>query len=57
MLVSFTLYKYALYKNKFINFELNNRIYKGIFKGINNNGALILEHNNHKDYFTHGRIV
>ena len=33
------------------------KIYKGIFKGINNNGALILEHNNHKDYFTHGSLV
>ena len=49
--------KYAFNKNKFINFKINNKIYKGIFKGINNNGALILEHNNHKDYFTHGSLV
>jgi len=33
------------------------KIYNGIFKGINNNGALILEHNNHIDYFTHGSLV
>ena len=49
--------KYAFNKNKFINFKINNKIYKGIFKGINNNGALILEHNNHKDYFTYGSLV
>ena len=49
--------KYAFNRNKFINFKLNNKIYKGIFRGINNNGALILEHNNHKDYFTHGSLV
>ncbi len=49
--------KYAFNRNKFINFKLNNKIYKGIFKGINNNGALILEHNNQKDYFTHGSLV
>lgn len=49
--------KYAFNKNKFIDFKLNNKIYKGIFRGINNNGALILEHNNHKDYFTHGSLV
>ena len=49
--------KYAFNKNKFINFKINNNIYKGIFKGINNNGALILEHNNHKDYFTYGSLV
>ena len=49
--------KYAFNKNKFINFKINNKIYKGIFRGINNNGALILEHNNHKDYFTHGSLV
>ena len=49
--------KYAFNINKFINFKINNKIYKGIFKGINNNGALILEHNNHKDYFTHGSLV
>ena len=33
--------KYAFNKNKFINFKINNKIYKGIFRGINNNGALI----------------
>ena len=49
--------KYAFNRNKFINFKLNNKIYKGIFRGINNNGALILEHNNHKDYFMHGSLV
>ena len=49
--------KYAFNKNKVINFKINNKIYKGIFKGINSNGALILEHNNHKDYFTHGSLV
>ena len=49
--------KYAFNKNKFIKFKINNKIYKGIFKGINNNGALILQHNNHKDYFTHGSLV
>ena len=49
--------KYAFNRNKFINFKLNNKIYKGIFRGINNNGALILEHNNQKDYFTHGSLV
>ena len=49
--------KYAFNKNKFINFKINNKIYKGIFKGINNNGALILERNNHKDYFTYGSLV
>jgi len=49
--------KYAFNKNKVINFKINNKIYKGIFKGINSNGALILEHNNHKDYFTYGSLV
>jgi len=49
--------KYAFNINKFIKFKINNKSYKGIFKGINNNGALILQHNNHKDYFTHGSLV
>ncbi|MSP06911.1 MAG: biotin--[acetyl-CoA-carboxylase] ligase [Candidatus Fonsibacter sp.] len=49
--------KYAFLKNKFINFKITNKTYKGIFRGINNNGALILEHNNHKDYFTNGSLV
>ena len=49
--------KYAFNKNKFINFRIKNKIYRGIFKGINNNGALILEHNNRKDYFSHGSLI
>jgi BirA family biotin operon repressor/biotin-[acetyl-CoA-carboxylase] ligase len=49
--------KYAFNKNKFINFKIKNKIYRGIFKGINNNGALILEHNNRKDYFSHGSLI
>jgi BirA family biotin operon repressor/biotin-[acetyl-CoA-carboxylase] ligase len=49
--------KYAFKKNQFIGFKINNKIYKGIFKGINNNGAFILEHNNQKDYFKDGSIV
>jgi BirA family biotin operon repressor/biotin-[acetyl-CoA-carboxylase] ligase len=49
--------KYAFNKNKFINFKTKNKIYRGIFRGINNNGALILEHNNRKDYFSHGRLI
>ena len=49
--------KYAFNKNKFINFKTKNKIYRGVFEGINNNGALILQHNNRKDYFTQGSIV
>lgn len=49
--------KYAFNKNKFINFKTKNKIYKGTFRGINNNGALILEHNNRKDYFSHGSLI
>jgi len=49
--------KHTFKKNKFINFKINNKIYKGIYRGINNNGALILEHNNRKDYFTQGSLV
>ena len=49
--------KYAFNKNKFINFKTKNKIYRGIFRGINNNGALILEHNNRKDYFSHGSLI
>ena len=49
--------KYAFNKNKFINFKTKNKIYRCIFRGINNNGALILEHNNRKDYFSHGSLI
>lgn len=49
--------KYAFNKNKFINFKTKSKIYRGIFRGINNNGALILEHNNRKDYFSHGSLI
>jgi biotin-(acetyl-CoA carboxylase) ligase len=49
--------KYAFNKNKFINFKTKNKIHRGVFRGINNNGALILQRNNRKDYFTQGSIV
>jgi biotin-(acetyl-CoA carboxylase) ligase len=49
--------KYAFNKNKFINFKTKNKIYRGVFRGINNKGALILQHNNRIDYFTQGSIV
>ena len=49
--------KHAFKKNKFINFKINNKVHKGIYSGINNNGALVLEHNNRKVYFTQGSLV
>ena len=46
--------KYAFNRNSVASRGLGD-VYKR--QGINNNGALILEHNNHKDYFTHGSLV
>ena len=57
MLASLDPYTVYFNEQDVVKFKINNKIYKGIFKGINNNGALILEHNNHKDYFTHGSLV